>query len=745
MDVGAPSCSDTDTSDDEDLLPYSSTLGSSDVQIFSERRQRLQRSITKLRQRRTSYLALVGIHEQGNATCSEELHGLFDRVDRNRLALQTRVDALETERRQNVGFKEQLEHIEVRFHCKLREVEEQKAETDQRIQDLMDRLVTLLSAPFIDAVTQDRIVQEFTDALSSLDLKFSRAKVQLDQALDENRAIALRVTDAQRFTTRLDEELCHRQGYLFEAARKRPTRNRLTFREGQIPGESPRVKLGDSSQVSSQKDGVSSKSAPSTSPGLQEQLSNRLPSRQQSSPSVIMPSPVLPDEKRSSKEECPEKVDDHLVRQKQSPRPGAARPVLHGEIKAITSSMKECDNKLNDGLVRLNRAVVSEDNIVSPLSVAGSTSAKNSAESFTATQGMECSGVNSSDGSTTASERMSCCGDREEAGKQAVIDALCSAICPGHQPPLESPRLVQSAGLKQRAASSDRLLVPCRDQQLASPFVSQASPQHNWSSMKMPPRQPMPSGSTVRAGAQVSRSSVPCIGQLSSLRTNVSPTLRNRASEGSLIPATAIRSASSASSPPTSPQANTRRVGNTVTVTNPYESPRRVHRSTPQCAPGSVTTMDSPRRVLQVDNQSRLNNSCAVATMSSPRCTVQAPPPVQFDGRLRSAPPKVQVTPGSHGSWTAPPQGCIQSGGGSCTLPPAPCHSALATNRGSYSHPRASSAHAFPRSSQGEGPSSSPADCRGLSPLPYNRVIAAPCQHFSPRRHDDGILQVRHT
>jgi len=253
MDVGAPSCSDTDTSDDEDLLPYSSTLGSSDVQIFSERRQRLQRSITKLRQRRTSYLALVGIHEQGNATCSEELHGLFDRVDRNRLALQTRVDALETERRQNVGFKEQLEHIEVRFHCKLREVEEQKAETDQRIQDLMDRLVTLLSAPFIDAVTQDRIVQEFTDALSSLDLKFSRAKVQLDQALDENRAIALRVTDAQRFTTRLDEELCHRQGYLFEAARKRPTRNRLTFREGQIPGESPRVKLGDSSQVSSQK------------------------------------------------------------------------------------------------------------------------------------------------------------------------------------------------------------------------------------------------------------------------------------------------------------------------------------------------------------------------------------------------------------------------------------------------------------------------------------------------------------
>jgi len=143
-------------------------------------------------------------------------------VQRNDNQLTARVEALDAEnielKQKSLQFSSEHEQIEER----LQEGKTQLSETENRIQRLMDRLVTLLSNGAATDVVRAQFAQELEESVQLYERRLDTHKAQLLQARKDNRKAALHLSDEQRRTKRLHDHLCKKQSLLFNRHERSP-------------------------------------------------------------------------------------------------------------------------------------------------------------------------------------------------------------------------------------------------------------------------------------------------------------------------------------------------------------------------------------------------------------------------------------------------------------------------------------------------------------------------------------------
>jgi len=143
-------------------------------------------------------------------------------VLRNDNQLKNRVEALDSEnsdlKQRSLEFSAEHERIEER----LQEGKTQLSDTENRIQRLMDRLVTLLSNGSTTDAVRIQFSQELEESVLQYERRLESQQNQLMEARKENRKGALQLSDEQRRTKRLHDHLCKKQSLLFNRQRHQP-------------------------------------------------------------------------------------------------------------------------------------------------------------------------------------------------------------------------------------------------------------------------------------------------------------------------------------------------------------------------------------------------------------------------------------------------------------------------------------------------------------------------------------------
>jgi len=188
------------------------------VAAFPAHLRRYKQLSERLRRLRREAAGVKGKVEERSRKQEELLnhmrHHMQD-VSRSERELKQKEEVLEGEnsdlKQRSLQVSVEHENIEER----LQEGKKQLSETENRIQRLMDRLVTLLS----NGATTDGVRVQFTQELEeSVELyagRLEQLKQQLMQARTDNRKAALQLSDEQRRTKRLHDHLCKKQSHLF--------------------------------------------------------------------------------------------------------------------------------------------------------------------------------------------------------------------------------------------------------------------------------------------------------------------------------------------------------------------------------------------------------------------------------------------------------------------------------------------------------------------------------------------------
>mmetsp|Transcript_13195 Transcript_13195/g.24374 ORF Transcript_13195/g.24374 Transcript_13195/m.24374 type:complete len:900 (-) Transcript_13195:99-2798(-) len=153
-------------------------------------------------------------------TKEAEFKPLFDLhledVKRNDKTLHSNIDGLESEQSQLRVLFQQQESEQAWLQLREKEGQEQCSQTERRIQVLMDKLVVLLSASgFQGNEMHAEILEDLQGSIRKIEAKLQTVQSQLDAARQENREAAVRLSNEQRKTKRLHDELCGKQGDLF--------------------------------------------------------------------------------------------------------------------------------------------------------------------------------------------------------------------------------------------------------------------------------------------------------------------------------------------------------------------------------------------------------------------------------------------------------------------------------------------------------------------------------------------------
>eukprot|EP00927_Polykrikos_kofoidii_P043707 TRINITY_DN37789_c0_g1_i1.p1 TRINITY_DN37789_c0_g1~~TRINITY_DN37789_c0_g1_i1.p1 ORF type:complete len:934 (+),score=146.63 TRINITY_DN37789_c0_g1_i1:129-2930(+) len=198
--------------------------------------------IAKLRQSKADLKTKLKGTRSKNADCITEFVRHWHEVDQTKQNLSSSIDALDQEQRHLQSLSKQQDSEQEVVLGRLDEKREHRQDFDQRIGVLMDRLVTLLSTGNdIDAQMPAQINEEIQTSISKLGGKLGNVKGQLDTVREENRKLAIRLSEEQLVTKRLHDEFCKLQGQLFDQKRFSAQENR----NGVHPRSGSRGRLGD--------------------------------------------------------------------------------------------------------------------------------------------------------------------------------------------------------------------------------------------------------------------------------------------------------------------------------------------------------------------------------------------------------------------------------------------------------------------------------------------------------------------
>mmetsp|Transcript_25692 Transcript_25692/g.59890 ORF Transcript_25692/g.59890 Transcript_25692/m.59890 type:complete len:930 (+) Transcript_25692:55-2844(+) len=154
-------------------------------------------------------------YQQKEVDFISQMHRHFEDLRRNQKSLQSTLDSLESE---NSAFRLRLQQQETEhewMEMQDQAGQEQIAQTERRIQALMDKLVVLLNSGYSAADLHDQLMEDLQGSISKAEVKLKTVQTQLDDARQQNRGAAVRLSEEQRKTKRLHDQLCETQGDLF--------------------------------------------------------------------------------------------------------------------------------------------------------------------------------------------------------------------------------------------------------------------------------------------------------------------------------------------------------------------------------------------------------------------------------------------------------------------------------------------------------------------------------------------------
>mmetsp|Transcript_1436 Transcript_1436/g.3919 ORF Transcript_1436/g.3919 Transcript_1436/m.3919 type:complete len:872 (+) Transcript_1436:58-2673(+) len=150
------------------------------------------------------------------AEFKDSLDQHLEEVKRCDKTLHSNIEGLESEQSQLRVLCEQQESEQAWLQLRDKEGVEQCQQTERRIQVLMDKLVVLLSASgFSGTEMHAGILEDLQSSIRKIEVKVQTVQSQLDRARQENREAAVKLSEEQRKTKRLHDELCGKQGDLF--------------------------------------------------------------------------------------------------------------------------------------------------------------------------------------------------------------------------------------------------------------------------------------------------------------------------------------------------------------------------------------------------------------------------------------------------------------------------------------------------------------------------------------------------
>lgn len=188
------------------LLQWTKRLAMRNVQLDNDKAN-LKASIEELQRKWTEYDAQCQAHLQDHERCHQVLRVRLEALEAEKAELEARSSQQETE----------LTDVEER--C--RDANFQQAETDHRIQRLMEQMVQLLSAsPSQECLNSQvvQVVQELGASDERLGQQLHSLSERWEAVRQDNRRIALQLSEEQQKTKNLHDALCSLQGELFSVS-----------------------------------------------------------------------------------------------------------------------------------------------------------------------------------------------------------------------------------------------------------------------------------------------------------------------------------------------------------------------------------------------------------------------------------------------------------------------------------------------------------------------------------------------
>lgn len=229
-----------DDSSDEDSSPelppsILSHPTAASVVILVERAQRMQDKAAKLACKNDGRVADAQAVKNQMDSFDEDCQSHIKEVLMCHGVLRARIDAMEAESSDLVSRKAQQRIEQAQLESLIAEGEGQGQDHTERIQRLMDRLVTLLSANNQEEEAKsslhfDEAIEDLRRSVVRLELQTNSQRSQLGTAQLENRRVALQLSDEQQRTKKLHDTLCHFQKELFNGRTRSNGRRNSTRR-----------------------------------------------------------------------------------------------------------------------------------------------------------------------------------------------------------------------------------------------------------------------------------------------------------------------------------------------------------------------------------------------------------------------------------------------------------------------------------------------------------------------------------
>ncbi|CAD7927141.1 unnamed protein product, partial [Amoebophrya sp. A25] len=166
-----------------------------------------------------TYRRSVTDYEQKEREFVYQMEAQMDQWEAQEKAMSMKLQTLEMEKRKLTLWCEEAGRVQRDARTEADELREQHTESERRVQFLMDRLVSLLSASGStekEAAVEKDVLQALNDREKELVARLQRSKTDVDQVRQQNRDLALRLTEEQKLSARLHATFCDLQMENFE-------------------------------------------------------------------------------------------------------------------------------------------------------------------------------------------------------------------------------------------------------------------------------------------------------------------------------------------------------------------------------------------------------------------------------------------------------------------------------------------------------------------------------------------------
>ncbi|CAD7955599.1 unnamed protein product [Amoebophrya sp. A120] len=185
-------------------------LNPEETAFLDQREQFLLRRLQQEKQAREKYKKSIVEYEAKERDFVSSMEAQMDQWEATEKAMTEKLKTFESENAKLQRFCDSLQEDEKETKQELQTLRQTNAETEKRVQFLMDRLVSLLSTEKSNDVEKE-LLTAMTDRETKLNGQMEKLKSELDQVRQQNRDFAVRLTEEQKLSAKLHTSFCDLQ------------------------------------------------------------------------------------------------------------------------------------------------------------------------------------------------------------------------------------------------------------------------------------------------------------------------------------------------------------------------------------------------------------------------------------------------------------------------------------------------------------------------------------------------------